>query len=70
MNKEQAYIANALHNWANYIETGRVTLSAYDALHMGEAHLVKPLAEDQKETVRELRTLAQKSSEGKIFIAP
>lgn len=48
----------ALNYWANYIETGDLTLSAKDAKKQGKEF--NALSESQMETVLTLRELAKK----------
>jgi hypothetical protein len=49
---------HALHQWANYIETGIISLSAQDAQNMGKKF--KALSVEQMKLVIRLRELADK----------
>lgn len=53
---DQELISNALNMWANYIETGNVTMSAKSAKEMNEE--VYTLNYRQKELVDRIRKLA------------
>lgn len=53
-------VSNALHLWANYIETGNVNLSATDAKQARRPF--KALTTEQMEIVVRLRKLAERSS--------
>lgn len=66
MMNDQELISHALHTWANYIETGHVTLSANDAVN----HEIKPrpLDKDQTIIVQRIRKLASLANQGKIKI--
>lgn len=49
----------ALQMWANYIETGHVTLSANDMLQQNRGKELKPLQPSQQALIERLRKLAQ-----------
>lgn len=51
--------ATALDMWANWIETGNVTLAADDAIACGSRAMVKLLTPEQRALVMRLRTLSQ-----------
>ena len=53
-------IVEALRSRANIIETGDHRLSAFDAVNARKSGLVKPLNDQQIETVQQLRRLAKK----------
>ena len=50
----------ALNQWANYIETRDICLSAGDAIKQGKPNNIRHLNESQKKTVALLRALAVK----------
>lgn len=66
METDQEKIYYALSMWANHIETGKMTLSANDALHQNIR--VKPLTENQMKFVIRLLELSRKALNGKITI--
>ena len=53
----------ALNMWANYIETGDVTLSAKDAINCGLPNKIQPLELEQQKLIIRLRELANKEME-------
>jgi len=64
--KDKHVRSYALNMWANhiktanYIETGDVTLSARDAISMGEQDLLNALTPEQQKFVVRLRDMAEK----------
>ena len=52
-------VTHALDMWANYIETGTVTMGAADAIRCGKPGIIQPLNLDQQEHVVKLRKLQQ-----------
>ena len=52
-------VTHALGMWANYIETGTVTMGAADAIKRGKPGIIQPLNLDQQEHVVKLRKLQQ-----------
>lgn len=57
-NKE--LISTALRQWANYIETGNVSMSKKDAVNCGQKGDIKILSTSQVNMVERLRDLANK----------
>ncbi len=55
----------ALRQWANYIETGSVTLCAEDLKNMGK-EAPRPLDEHQRALVTRLRALAGRAMQNGI----
>jgi hypothetical protein len=51
-------ISRALNYWANWIETGDVTLSSSDAIDCDMHKIIKPLSLDQQKLVVRLKELA------------
>ncbi len=49
----------AFSYWANSIETGRIELSARDAIESKQPQMVRNLQPEQKELVERLRALAE-----------
>lgn len=66
METDEQKIRFALDLWANYIETGHVTLCAKDAERLGDK--VKALDLGQMKVVVRLRELAQMAETGKITV--
>ncbi len=60
---DRQIIAYALDLWANFIQTGELTMSAQDAERAGEP--IKALSTDQMKMVIRLRDLAAKARKGK-----
>jgi len=58
--KDKHVRSYALNMWANHIETGDVTLSARDAISMGEQDLLNALTPEQQKFVVRLRDMAEK----------
>ncbi len=56
--EDRNLIATALAQWANYIETGAVYLSANDVIAAKQHVKVKALTQDQRKLVIRLRDLA------------
>ena len=56
--KDNQIISYALNMWANYIETGDVTISASDAIHFKQNEKVQSLTIDQQKFCIRLRDLA------------
>ncbi|KKL59836.1 hypothetical protein LCGC14_2211340 [marine sediment metagenome] len=52
---DKEMIAHALSMWANYIETGSVTMSAADATNQSKYKLIRGLNTDQQKFVIRLR---------------
>jgi len=50
----------ALGYWANWIETGNITMSAADAINCGERNKLQSLTLEQQKFVTRLRDLAAK----------
>jgi hypothetical protein len=55
---DTALIYRALTQWANYIETGDITISAADAHNMGRHSVPKSTTDEQKAFVLRLHQLA------------
>ena len=68
MKTDQEKISYALNVWANYIETGDVTLCAADAKHFGVQG--KTLNKDQLALVKRLRELAALATTGRMTVLP
>ena len=66
METDEQKIYFALNLWANYIETGDVTLCAKDAERTGDK--VKALDATQMKVIVRLRELAQMTAAGKITV--
>jgi hypothetical protein len=51
-------ISTALRMWANYIETGNVSISSTDCVNMGQPYKVKVINDQQKRFVDRLVKLS------------
>ncbi len=57
---DEELIQHSLNLWANYLETGDVTLSQRDAVNMGKPDLINSLTLEQQSLVLRLRQLSLK----------
>lgn len=58
--REKELVSTALDFWANYVETGDITMSRTDAVNRKLERRIKSLTEDQEQLVRDLRNLAKR----------
>jgi len=59
-------ICQSLNMWANYIETGDVNMSQYDALNCNKPNTIQKLSQSQITFIEKIRALAADSFNKKI----